>query len=67
MSKGRYKTEKIYYPNRWQPTEDLIADGYYYADKKNTETIEIAAHIMAAANMNHDEKLFETGLSLIHI
>lgn len=65
MSKGRYKTEKIYYPNRWQPTEDLIADGYYYADKKNTETIEIAAHIMAAANMNHDEKLFETGCDLM--
>ena len=64
---GRYKTEKIYYPNRWQPTEDLIADGYYYAQKKPAETIEIAAHIMDAAHENEDEELFNVGRDLMRV
>jgi len=64
---GRYKTERIYYPNRWQPTEVLVADGYYYALKKPAETIEIAAHIMDAAHENEDEELFNVGRDLMRV
>lgn len=64
---GRYKTERIYYPNRWQPTENLIADGYYYAQKKPSETIEIAAHIIASARVNDDDELFNVGCDLMRL
>lgn len=64
---GRYKTEIIYYPNRWQSTEDLVAEGYYYAQKKPTETIEIAAHIMDAAHENEDDELFNVGRDLMRV
>lgn len=65
MSKGRFKTESIFYPNRWQPTEDLIAEGYYYAPIKRSEAIEIAAHIMVAARANNDDELFDVGCDLM--
>lgn len=64
---GRYKTEKIFYPNRWQLTENLVADGYYYASTKPSETIEIAAHIMDAAHKNGDDELFEVGRDLMRV
>lgn len=64
---GRYLTERVYYPNRWQPTEDLVADGYYYAQRKPSETIEIAAHIMSAAHENNDDELFEVGRDLMRV
>jgi len=67
MSKGGYKTKSIFYPNRWQPTEDLIADGYYYASNKRSEAIEIAAHIMAAACANDDNELFNVGCDLMRV
>ncbi len=64
---GRYKTERIFYPNRWQPTEDLVADGYYCAHNKPQETIEIAAHIMDAAHENGDKELFDIGRDLMRV
>lgn len=64
---GRYKTNRIYYPNRWQATEDLVADGYYFAQKKPSETIEIAAHIMDAAHENDDKELFNVGRDLMRV
>lgn len=63
---GKFKTDSIYYPNRWQSKEDLIADGYYYATKKPSLTIEIAAHLMADAFINHDDETFKKGLDLMH-
>ena len=62
---GRYKTDKIYYPNRWQRTEDLVADGYYCAQNKRSETLEIAAHLMDAAYNNQDDELFNVGRDLM--
>lgn len=67
MSEGRYKTERIFYPNRWQSTEDVIADGYYYAQRKPQETIEIAAHLMDAAYANRDDALFDIGRELMRV
>jgi len=64
---GRYKTERIFYPNRWQPTENLVADGYWYAQRNRVETIEIAAHIMNAAHENNDEELFNVGRDLMQV
>lgn len=64
---GRYQTDRIFYPNRWQPTEDLVADGYYHAQRKPSETIEIAAHIMSAAHENNDDELFEVGRDLMQV
>lgn len=64
---GRYKTEKIFYPNRWQRTEDLVADGFFYAQSKRSETIEIAAHIMAVAYGNKDDELYNAGLELMRV
>ena len=64
---SRYKVDKIYYPNRWQRTEDVVADAYSFAQRKASETIEIAAHLIASAHKHNDDELYNVGLDLMRI
>lgn len=64
---SRYKVDKIYYPNRWQRTEDVVADAYSFAQRKASETIEIAAHLIASAHNHNDDELYKVGLDLMRI
>lgn len=64
---SRYKVDKIYYPNRWQRTEDLVADAYSFAPRKPSETIEITLHLIAAAHHYNDNELYNVSLDLMRI
>ena len=64
---GRYKRDLTFYNNRWQRTEDLIADAYTFAQRKPAETIEIAAHLMSQAFEDQDDALMDVARDLMRV
>ncbi len=62
---GKYKRNETFYNNRWQRTEDLIADAFSFAQRKPSETYEISAHLMSQAFEEQDDELMNVARDLM--
>ena len=62
---GRYKTDTIYWENKYYSPEDLISWGFSCAPKHPKVTIDVAAHILREAFIMQDNDLFNAGNELM--
>lgn len=62
---GRYKTDSIYWSNKYYSPEDLISWGFSCASAHPDVTKEIAAHILIDAFTLQDDNLFNAGNELM--
>ncbi|MBO5630804.1 MAG: hypothetical protein J5965_17195 [Aeriscardovia sp.] len=62
---GRYKTDSIYWVNKYYSPEDLISWGFSCAPKHPEVTIDVAAHILREAFIIQDNNLFNAGNELM--
>ena len=62
---GRYKTDSIYWVNKYYSPEDLISWGFSCAPKHPEVTIDVAAHILREAFIIQDNDLFNAGNELM--
>lgn len=62
---GRYKTDRIYWGNKYYSPEELISWGFGCAPKHSDVTMDIAAHIFREAFLLQDDNLFQAGEDLM--
>lgn len=62
---GRYKTDSIYWVNKYYSPEELISWGFSCAPKYPDVTLDVAAHILREAFIIQDNDLFNAGNELM--